>query len=252
MVTRGYYPKGGGAVNVRVEPLSAKLKAITLTDRGVVTSVKIRAFHAGKVPRKVAEMMSEAAKAAVAAEPELASAKVEVEVQVVTESSAVGNGCGLLLVATTTTGCVFGGSALGKPKIKAVTTGEAAANELLAALRHGGCVDEWLQDQLILFMALAEGTSEMITGALTLHTKTAIMHATELCGASFDVEPLTSAPSGGGDGGGGGGGGGGIGAAGDGNGGSSDSKPTAYGQTGKEEGRFLIRCRGIGHESTHT
>lgn len=120
-------------------------------------------------------------------------------------------------------------------------------------------MDEWLQDQLILFMALAEGTSEMITGALTLHTKTAIMHATELCGASFDVEPLASAPSGGGGGGGSGGGGsggsgsgGGAGAAGDGSGGSSDPKLTAYGQAGKEKGRFLIRCRGIGHESTHT
>jgi RNA 3'-terminal phosphate cyclase (ATP) len=41
-------------------------------------------------------------------------------------------------------------------------------------LNDGGCVDDWLQDQLIIFMALAEGTSEILTGSLTQHTQTAI------------------------------------------------------------------------------
>jgi hypothetical protein len=33
-----------------------------------------------------------------------------------------------------------------------------AAAELFATLQDGGCVDEWLQDQLIIFMALAKGS----------------------------------------------------------------------------------------------
>lgn len=178
----------------------------------------------------------------ISAEFTAAKAKVAIEVEVISEASAIGNGCGLLLVATTTTGCIFGGSALGKPKVKANVTGEKAAKELLSALQHGGCVDEWLQDQLIIFMALAEGTSEIKTGSLTLHTKTAITFATELCGASFDIIHLPE------DGG----------SLNDvvvrGNGGGSNSNGTssqapAYGQAGKEEGRFLIRCKGVGHEN---
>lgn len=66
-------------------------------------------------------------------------------------------------------------------------------------LAHHGCVDDYLQDQvqiaeysiinvcvtlvvrfllqLIIFMALAEGKSQIRTGPLTLHTKTAIFVA---------------------------------------------------------------------------
>lgn len=40
--------------------------------------------------------------------------KVEEEIVVETEKTAVGNGTGLIITATTTTGCIFGGSALGE------------------------------------------------------------------------------------------------------------------------------------------
>jgi len=51
-------------------------------------------------------------------------------------------------------------------------------------------VDEWLQDQIIIFMALAEGKSEIKCGAggLELHTKTAIWVAEQLTNAKFEVE----------------------------------------------------------------
>lgn len=65
---RGYFPRGGGVVKLGVDPVVGKLKAITLTDRGHVTHVKIRAFHAGKVPQKVATTMAETAEAMVRAD----------------------------------------------------------------------------------------------------------------------------------------------------------------------------------------
>ena len=34
--------------------------------------------------------------------------------------------------------------------------GERAGTELMDALASGACTDEWLQDQLIIFMALAQ------------------------------------------------------------------------------------------------
>ena len=142
-----------------------------------------------------------------------------------------------MLVAETTTGCYFGGTALGNPKLASAKTGAQAAAELLKGLASGGCVDEWLQDQLIIFMALAHGTSEMITGPLSLHTKTAISHATEICGASFDVEQLpdvassaSASASPGVDAG----------------AGADEEAAPIYGQVGKDPGRFMIRCRGIG------
>ena len=47
-----------------------------------------------------------------------------------------------------------------------------------------------MQDQMIIFMALAKGVSRIMTGPLTLHTETAIHIATELTDAKFSVIPL--------------------------------------------------------------
>lgn len=46
------------------------------------------------------------------------------------------------------------------------------------------------QDQLIIFMALASGTSTILTGEPTLHTRTAIAVAEQLTGARFQVLQL--------------------------------------------------------------
>ena len=102
--------------------------------------------------------------------------------------------------------------------------------ELASTLQDGGCVDEWLQDQLILFMALADGTSELLTGSLTLHTKTAIWVAQELCGAKFTITKASSSSS-------------------DDTGGDNKQSGSAaiYGKGGRDSGKHLIRCEGISY-----
>lgn len=83
------------------------------------------------------------------------------------------------MVAETSTGCILGGSALGKRTEKPEETGKRAADELLKTIKSGACVDSHTQDQVIIFMALAEGRSRIRMGELTMHTKTA-MYVTEL------------------------------------------------------------------------
>lgn len=68
--------------------------------------------------------------------------------------------------------------------------GREAGSELARALASGGCVDEWLQDQLIIFMALADGVSRMTTCEPTLHTRTAIAVAEAVTQARFSVREL--------------------------------------------------------------
>ena len=46
-----------------------------------------------------------------------------------------------------------------------------------------------MQDQLIIFMALAQGTSRMSCGEPTLHTRTAMTVAEMLTAAKFAVKP---------------------------------------------------------------
>jgi RNA 3'-terminal phosphate cyclase (ATP) len=66
--------------------------------------------------------------------------------------NVVGYGSGIMLWAETTGGCVLGGSAVGKRGLDPADVGEAAANELLRNLDHGGCVDEYLQVRFRLFV----------------------------------------------------------------------------------------------------
>jgi len=100
-----------------------------------------------------------------------------------------GSGSGIILWAETVSGCVFGGSALWSKGDDPVAVGDAAAQEVVKGLQAGGCVDEYMQDQIIIFLALARGTSVVKTGMpLTLHTKTAIWVAEQLTNARFQVE----------------------------------------------------------------
>ena len=146
-------------------------------------------------------------------------AEVPIDIAVDVDDSSHSSGGGLTLWATTDSGSVLAGSALlelprashkrprggggrggGKAKPLGVglgaDVGTAAAESLLKELRTGGAVDEHLADQLVVFMALAAGRSSVLTGPLSLHTRTAIHFATALTGAKIMVEDLAQDPPG--------------------------------------------------------
>jgi RNA 3'-terminal phosphate cyclase (ATP) len=240
VIRRGFFPRGGGHVAVTVKPNAAhqRLRPIDRTQRGSLAFVSIRAFHAGTVPRHVAQAMADGALDDLQANSPENPNEINWTVRVETEARAVGSACGILVVARTSTGCLLAGSALGHAKQSARVTGQAAAQEVRAALRDGGCVDDWLQDQLILYMALADGISTLLVGSLTLHTRTAMWVAEKLSGATFEVERIVepgherheTAP----------------------HAQSSLAPPTggadAYGSSGRIQGKHLIRCHGIGFQ----
>uniref|UniRef100_A0A8C1Q4Z5 RNA 3'-terminal phosphate cyclase n=1 Tax=Cyprinus carpio TaxID=7962 RepID=A0A8C1Q4Z5_CYPCA len=150
---RGYYPKGGGEVVLKVNPVK-ELSPINLTERGNITKIYGRAFVAGVLPFKLAKDMSTAA---------------------------------VLHLISNHPPQLFCDSVLTNVCVYADKVGIEAAEMLLRNIRHNGCVDEFLQDQLIIFMALANGTSRMRTGPITLHTQTAIHVAEQLTNAKFVI-----------------------------------------------------------------
>ncbi|KAG8003318.1 RNA 3'-terminal phosphate cyclase [Nibea albiflora] len=179
----GYYPKGGGEVVVTVNPVK-ELQPVIMMERGNITKIYGRAFVAGVLPFKLAKDMSTAAVRTIRKEIK----ELYINIQPLQEKEkACGNGNGIIIIAESSTGCVFAGSALGKKGVYADKIGIEAAEMLLRNIRHNGCVDEFLQDQLIIFMALAKGTSRIRTGAVTLHTQTAIHIAEQLTQAKFTI-----------------------------------------------------------------
>ncbi|KAI4667122.1 uncharacterized protein J4E79_001806 [Alternaria viburni] len=72
------------------------------------------------------------------------------------------------------------------------------SDDLLAEIEHGGCVDEYLRDQLVVFQALAKGRSQVYGGKSdgesvkpSLHAKTAQWVAKEMLCVEFDDEVQT-------------------------------------------------------------
>ncbi|KAM3876447.1 RNA 3'-terminal phosphate cyclase [Diretmus argenteus] len=180
---RGYFPKGGGEIVVTVNPVK-ELSPVTMTDRGKITKIYGRAFVAGVLPFKLAKDMSAAAVRTIRREIK----DLYINIQPLQEKEkARGNGNGIIIIAESSTGCLFAGSALGKKGVYADKVGIEAAEMLLMNMRNNGCVDDFLQDQLIIFMALAKGTSRIRTGAVTLHTQTAIHIAEQLTQAKFSI-----------------------------------------------------------------
>lgn len=102
----------------------------------------------------------------------------------------------LLLVAETTNGYKFGRDWLFDEKTQALSTEQVCEKlvstvmeDLKKELKHGGCVDEYMQDQLVIFQALAAGKAEVDGGIdreATLHTKTARWVAEQVVGVSFN------------------------------------------------------------------
>lgn len=180
---RGYYPKGGGEVVLKVNPVK-ELSPINLTERGNITKIYGRAFVAGVLPFKLAKDMSTAAVRTIRKEIK----DLYINIQSLQEKDkACGSGNGIIIIAESSTGCIFAGSSLGKKGVYADKVGIEAAEMLLKNIRQNGCVDEFLQDQLIIFMALANGTSRIRTGPITLHTQTAIHVAEQLTNAKFVI-----------------------------------------------------------------
>ncbi|KAK1328857.1 hypothetical protein QTO34_011027 [Cnephaeus nilssonii] len=166
---RGYYPKGGGEVIVQVSPVK-QLNPINITERGSVTKISGRAFVAG-----ACHLKCEGDGGGGREVPPEGVRDLYVNIQPVQEPRdlAFGNGSGIIIVAETSTGCLLAGSALGKRGVNADKVGIDAAEMLLANLRHGGAVDEYLQDQVATSGTRSEPVGfERLVVALSVHFNT--------------------------------------------------------------------------------
>ncbi|CAH0590005.1 unnamed protein product [Chrysodeixis includens] len=179
---RGFYPKGGGFVSIEVMPVQ-KFLPVNITERGRISKFFGWSFVAGTLPIEIASDMAEGFKERVR---EL-HVPVEIEVYKEVRELAPNNCSGIIMVCETESGCVLGADGLGRRGAAGRAVGRAAGGALRHDLAAGGCLDTHLQDQLLVYMALAEGKSVVRVGEITLHTKTAIYIAEKVAQVKFEV-----------------------------------------------------------------
>ena len=166
-----------------VNPCQGPLKPIKLTEQGQVTKITIHAFYTPQM----SEPNFQEDKTVATLKKRFKDCEVEFVWNEV--KGAKDNACGVTMTAQTDTNAIFGFSELSEKGGGLSSLVPKCCDGLLGTIDEDGWVttDEYMQDQLIIFMALAKGISKIQTGPLTLHTKTAIYFAEKMTKAKFRV-----------------------------------------------------------------
>ncbi len=173
LIRRGYYPRGDGYVEAVIFPSSLTKASFDMNHCNLVVGIS----HSSGLPAHVAERQ------AFAAQKTLRESGYDVKISLDIKDYA-STGSGITLWCGT-----VGGSALGKPGLRAEKVGESAAEALLSDLKSGAGVDVFLADQLIPYIALAGGGS-LTTRIITPHTKTNIWVTEQFLPVKFKIEEM--------------------------------------------------------------
>jgi RNA 3'-terminal phosphate cyclase (ATP) len=180
ILKRGFYPQGGGLVEVQVEPVDF-LSPIRLETFSEIREIK-GISYCSNLPSHVAIRQANSAKEVLR---KAGYENVEIEIDIKTPSPS--RGSGIVLWALTDTG-IAGGDAIGERGKRAEIVGQEAAEKLIKALRSKVPVDDHALDNLIIYMSLAKGESYIFARELTSHAKTAMKLCEDITGAKFSVE----------------------------------------------------------------
>lgn len=184
LAKRGFYPKGGGIVHAKAKP-TKKLNPINLTEFGETRRIHGIAYSS-KLPNHIVERIAKSAEAT------LKDTDIEVSIekeQLWPQDSrcAISPGCGIVLFAETSTGAVLGSDSLGEIGKPSEKVGREAAETMLRQLEAKAPADRHLEDQLIIYMALASGRSELRVEEVTPHTVSCIYVANAIADADFET-----------------------------------------------------------------
>ncbi|HIQ01156.1 MAG TPA: RNA 3'-phosphate cyclase [Anaerolineales bacterium] len=174
LVAWGFYPVGGGEVQVRIEGRSGDpLEPLRLVERGEVRRVWGRGV-ASNLPAHIAQRMANRAHnllmAAWAGAEYRSSVAPSIQIEALRVRGA-GPGAAVFLFAEYEH-VVAGFSSYGRKGLPSEQVAAAACDDLLTHHRAGAPADPHLADQLVLPMAVASGTSQVATSAITDHLLT--------------------------------------------------------------------------------
>jgi len=172
LLKRGYYPKGNGLVRALIKP--SRLRGIT--PKAQMNKTVEGISHASNLPEHVIRRQADSAEAKLLEQGIRASIELE-------SREEISTGSGIFLHSG-----YKSGSAPGERGRRAELVGVEAAENILSELGAASTVDRHLADQLIPFMALARGRSEIRVREMTGHLRTNISVVEAFKGRIFEIE----------------------------------------------------------------
>jgi len=172
-IKRGFYPKGGGEINVNIEQVK-ELKGLDLSQTPETKNINGTAFISD-LPEHILKRMKDAA----------LKKLIEYDVKIKDEiTSSFSPGAGITLW----TDNMLGSSCLGEKGVSAEKVGENAANNLLGEIKSGATLDVYAADQILPYLALAKNKSTFLTRNLSMHAETNMWLIKKFVDVKFDVK----------------------------------------------------------------
>ncbi|HXV39005.1 MAG TPA: RNA 3'-terminal phosphate cyclase [Nitrosopumilaceae archaeon] len=168
---RGYYPRGGGIVNLEVFPRE-KISSISLLKR-TSKSVKIFCTYSGISSHLIEQQVSEAKNV-------LLNAGFDCDYQI-TQESAYDKGCSFL-VYTFDENCIIGSDAINGKEMSKM--GHFVASRFLESTLG---VDQFLSDMLVIPLCLTDGESIFRVNQITKHLETNLFVTTEILNCKYGI-----------------------------------------------------------------
>lgn len=200
LLKRGYYPKGGGKVDIEIKPrwsasdfkeffygMKKQGPFVDLAEQGKILQIK-GISHASKLLEnsQVAERQARAAKVLLA--------RYGCPVQIKTEYSdthSMGSGITLWAVFSKTdevdfsNPVILGSDALGERGKRAEIVGEEAAGKLIKEIDSGAAADSHLADNLVPFLIFG---GRLKTSTITNHCRTNMWVCEQFLGKMFEIK----------------------------------------------------------------
>ena len=162
LVRRGYYPKGGGDILLRIDPCH-KLQGI-LYDKPAEYHIVNGKVHLGMLPDHVGKRMAHQAIKGLLKEDLQADISID-------SQDTLSPGTGLTLWSRSDNGIV-GCCVFGEMGVSAETVAQQAVSELINDISVGSSLDEHLFDQILMYLVLAKGQSVVLVRSLSSHART--------------------------------------------------------------------------------
>jgi RNA 3'-terminal phosphate cyclase (ATP) len=177
----GWYPRGGGEIAAMIMPVDRQgLRSLNLTERGALRQITVYALLSN-LPDHIAHRESRRA-------THLLRELLEVQPQLeILNLPSMEQGTMVVLVAEFQQ-TIAGFSAMGKVGKRAEEVAEEAVQHFLAFYSSDATVDSHLTDQLLLYMALAQGRSCIVTPQLTEHVRSNIWLIEQFLPIKFEVQ----------------------------------------------------------------
>ena len=179
ILRRGYYPEGGAKVEVTVFP--SKLRKLNLVKRDSLKKILIISGASNALKeKKVAERQIAGVREV------LGKLKLPTEERVeYYDTQCPGSQICLIAEFENT---IIGTDNLGRLGKRAEDVGKEAALELLKEQKSEACLDKHLADQILPYLALALGRSQVTVSEITNHCKTNIWVIEKFLDGKFEIK----------------------------------------------------------------